>query len=63
MIAAEVIAGNDSHMYYDVPSRIYLSGAMVGITAEEAKEAIETIAGKMNFTTNERQWQCRKHQA
>lgn len=58
LIAAEVIAGNDAHMYYDViPSAIFIHPeiAMVGITAEEAKEAgIETIVGKMNFTTNEK---------
>ncbi|MFG6363382.1 dihydrolipoyl dehydrogenase [Schaedlerella sp.] len=58
LIAAEVIAGNDAHMRYDViPSAIFIHPeiAMVGITADEAKEqGIETLVGKMRFSSNEK---------
>ncbi len=58
LIAAEVIAGNDAHMRYDViPSAIFIHPeiAMVGITADEAKEqGIEVLVGKMRFSSNEK---------
>ena len=58
LIAAEVIAGNDTHMSYDViPSAVFIHPeiAMVGMTSVEAGEAgIETIIGKMNFSSNEK---------
>ncbi len=58
LIAAEVIAGNDAHMRYDViPSAIFIYPeiAMVGITADEAKEqGIEVMVGKMRFSSNEK---------
>lgn len=58
LVAAEIIAGNESKMNYDViPSAIFMNPevAMVGMTQEDAKEAgIDTIAGKMNFTSNEK---------
>ena len=58
LIAAEVIAGNDAHMSYDViPSAVFIHPeiAMVGMTSDEAKESgIETIVGKMNFSSNEK---------
>lgn len=58
LVAAEIIAGNESKMNYDViPSAIFMNPevAMVGMTQEDAKEAgIDAIAGKMNFTSNEK---------
>lgn len=58
LIAAEVIAGNDAHMRYDViPSAIFIHPeiAMVGLTADEAKEqGIEVMVGKMRFSSNEK---------
>lgn len=58
LTAAEVIAGNDAHMRYDViPSAIFIHPeiAMVGISADEAKEqGIEVLVGKMRFSSNEK---------
>lgn len=58
LVAAEVIAGNDAHMQYNViPSAIFIHPeiAMVGITADEAKEQeIEVLIGKMRFSSNEK---------
>lgn len=58
LIAAETIAGNDVHMRYDViPSAVFIHPeiAMVGMTAEEAKEqGIEPMTGKMQFSSNEK---------
>ncbi|NLZ92071.1 MAG: dihydrolipoyl dehydrogenase [Clostridiales bacterium] len=58
LVAAEVIAGNDVRMSYDViPSAIFIHPeiAMVGITADDAKEeGIETVVGKMQFSSNEK---------
>ena len=58
LIAAEVIAGNDAHMRYDViPSAVFIHPeiAMVGITADEAEEqGIQVLVGKMRFSSNEK---------
>lgn len=58
LVAAENIAGNDVHMRYDmIPSAIFMHPeiAMVGITADEAKEqGISPMVGKMLFSSNEK---------
>lgn len=58
LVASEVIAGNDVHMSYDViPAAIFMNPevAMVGLTAQDAAEKeIETVVGRMNFTSNEK---------
>jgi dihydrolipoamide dehydrogenase len=58
LIAAEVIAGDNVHMSYAaIPAAIFIQPeiAMVGVTADEAREAgIETVVGKMHFTSNEK---------
>jgi dihydrolipoamide dehydrogenase len=64
LIAAEVIAGNNAHMSYDViPSAIFIHPeiAMVGITSDEARESgIETVVGKMQFSSNEKAMSMQK---
>ena len=58
LVAAETIAGIKTGMRYDViPSAIFTEPeiAMVGISAEEAKEkGITPMVGKMSFNSNER---------
>lgn len=64
LIAAEVIAGNNVHMSYDViPSAIFIHPeiAMVGITSDEARESgTETVVGKMQFSSNEKAMSMQK---
>jgi len=64
LVAAEAIAGNDAHISYEViPSAIFMQPeiSMVGITSDEAKESgIETIVGKMQFSSNEKAMSMQK---
>lgn len=64
LVAAEAIAGSDVHISYEViPSAIFMHPeiSMVGITSDEAKESgIETIVGKMQFSSNEKAMSMQK---